>query len=207
MKEDVPILVHIESVPKSAIASLHLRYLSTPFSGKPGEKLLELYYEALSVTEQSIGLAAVLNGQTVGFACAVSDVRQIQSQLLKRSFFSISVWGFAQVLCKPQIWGGLVRRLASRTPQTSHWQRPDDLAGWYTYRPVVVDESYRKYRVADLLTQRLLEEAERRKIPGIISFVDQSNFRSIRHFSRNGFQKVWSNENSIVFGKKLIPSE
>ena len=203
MRENVPIIVHLETRHKSALATLHLRYLPTPFSGQPGAKLLELYYNSLSVAEQVIGLVAVLDEIPVGYACAVRDAREVQRRLLRQAPLSIGFWVLIQILYRPQVWLALGRRLTVSTTQTSNWQRPDSFKDWYTYRPVVVDEPYRKYRVADLLTEHLLNEASQRKIPGILSIVEKSNFRSFRHFLRHGFQEVWGNEQSIVLGREL----
>lgn len=198
------VFVNITDVSKSALASLHLKYLPTPFSGRPGAKLLELYYRVLSEENSAFGIAAVLNGKTLGFACAVGNASFLQGRLLKRFSFLIFYWAFRQIICKPQILGGLVRRLLMPgSKETGRWKCSSDFLDWYTYRPIVVEEQYRKYRIADSLTNILIKEAERRKVPGLIAIVGQSNSRSLRHFSRHNFCELWKDNNTTVLVKYL----
>lgn len=204
MSQVDPAIVNITGVPKSEVASLHLRYLPTPFSGIPGSKLLERYYRGLCEDNNSFGFAAVMNGKTVGFSFAVKNTNYNRKSMVKRSPFFIFYWAFRQIIARPQLLVGLVRRLLrTKSKGGDTWHRPADLEGWYTYRPIVVDEPYRKCRVADLLTKQLIEEARCRNIPGILAVVAQSNIGSLRHFSRNNFFEVWKCKDFTVFGKDL----
>lgn len=199
-----PVIVNFSTVPKAELASLHIQYLPTPFMGKPGIKLLELFYNTLSEDFHSFGFAAVLDGKTIGFSCAVKNVNQIQTRMFKQFPFFIIYWAFRQMLERPKVFGELVWRLFGRKSNNEErWLRPPEIKGWYTYRPVVVDEPYRKYRIADLLTNQLIKEARYRKIPGILAVVAQSNIRSLRHFSRNDFFEVWKGKGFTVLGKDL----
>ncbi|MEX2493396.1 MAG: hypothetical protein WD425_16710 [Nitrospirales bacterium] len=196
--------INIKEVQKSELASLHLRYLPTPFSGSPGSKLLELYYRVLSEESSAFGIAAVLNGTTVGFACAVGNAHFLQERLVKRFPFLILYWAFRQILYKPKILVRLLKRLINPgSKETRSWQCSADLINWYTYRPVVVEEQHRKYRIADSLTKLLIEEAERRQVPGIIAIVEQSNTRSLRHFSRHNFFELCKVHSTTVLIKSL----
>jgi hypothetical protein len=89
------VFINITEVSKSELAFLHLTYLPTPFSGRPGVKLLELYYQVLSEENSAFGIASVLNGKTVGFACAVGNTFFLQKKRLIKSFpFVIFLLGF-----------------------------------------------------------------------------------------------------------------
>ena len=77
MSQCRPIIKNIASIPKLELATLHLKYLPTPFTGLSGLKLLDLYYDALSEVDDAFGWAAVVGGRTAGFACAVRSTKSI----------------------------------------------------------------------------------------------------------------------------------
>lgn len=205
MSQSCPVIVNIASVPKSTLASLHLRYLPSAFTGFTGLKLLELYYDALSEAEDAFGLVAVVEGCTAGFACAIRSKKSIQHLLFMRFPLQVCHWSLMQVLHKPQILVDLMRRrrLAPSASDGKQWQRPADWDEWYTYRPLVVDAGYRKYRLADSLTHHLIAEAKQRGVPGLISIVERSNSPARVTHMRHGFREVWRGEDRIVFAREL----
>lgn len=166
--------------------------------------MLELYYDALSEVDDAFGWAAVVGGRTVGFACAVRSTKSIQHRLLTRSPVRLFHRFIAQVLRRPQVPVNLVRRLGPSANDGIQWQCPADWADWYTYRPLVVDEAYRHYRLADALTHRLVEEATRSGVQGLISIVERSNSTVRVTHVRNRFRKVWRSEDRIVFAADKI---
>jgi GNAT superfamily N-acetyltransferase len=203
MSQSHPIIVEVTSIPKSELASLHLKYLPTAFSGFAGLRLLELYYNALSQVDDAFGWTAVVDERVAGFACAIRSMQSIQHILLTRSLVRSLQWSVIQILCKPQLLADLVRRLVPSAAATKQWQRPVDWREWYTYRPLVVDEAYRKYRLADLLTRCVVEEAARRGVPGLISIVQRLNSQARVTHVRNGFREVWKGEDCIVFAREF----
>ena len=209
MSQSHPVIVNMTSVPKDTLASLHIKYFPTDFTGSTGLRLLELYYDALTQVDDAFGWAAVVDGYTVGFACAVRNTKSVQHMLLSRSPGQFFYRSMTQVLHKPQILVDWVRRLTSSANAKGSipWQRPADWADWYTYRPLVVDEAYRHYRLADALTHHLVEEAKGRGIPGLISIVERSNSSARVTHVRHGFREVWKGQDRIVFAKELIHIE
>jgi GNAT superfamily N-acetyltransferase len=204
MSQIHPVIVNITSIPKSALASLHLKYFSTPFSGLAGLKLLELYYEALSELDDVFGWAAVVDGYTAGFVCAIRSKKSIQRMLLTRTPMRLLHWSLMQVLCRPTLLVNFVRRLTTPARDSGQWQRPAAWSEWYTYRALVVDQAYRQYRLADALTHHLVEEAKRRGVPGLISIVERSNSAARVTNVRNGFREVWRGDDRIVFARELM---
>ena len=203
MSQGCPVITSVIAIPQSALAALHLKYLPTAFTGRTGIRLLELYYAALSQVDDAFGWAAVVDGRTAGFACAVRSTKSIQHVLLRRSPVRLVWWSLMQVLHRPQVLMHLVHRLRPSAPDTMQWQRPTDWREWYTYRPLVVDEAYRQYRLADTLTHKLVEEAKRRGVPGLISIVARSNSAARVTHIRHGFREVWRGGDRIVFAKEL----
>jgi hypothetical protein len=67
----------------------------------------------------------------------------------------------------------------------------------------VVAEAYRKYRLADVLTQHMIEEAARRRAPGLMGIVERINSQSRVTHIRNGFREVWRGTDRIVFAREL----
>ena len=175
MSQSPPVIINITSIPRAELASLHLKYLPTAFIGQTGLKLLELYYDALSEVDDAFGWAAIVDGCTAGFACAVRSMKSIQHMLLTRFPVRLFHWSLMQVLCKPQVLANLGRRFAPSARGNVKWHRPAEWSEWYKYRPLVVDEAYRRYRLADILTHSVVEEARRRGVPGLISIVERSN--------------------------------
>jgi GNAT superfamily N-acetyltransferase len=203
MNEGDPVVVSITSIPKSGLALLHLRYLPTPFSRLPGRRLLELYYDAMCQVDDAFGWAVVVDGHTAGFACAVRNMKSIQRALLARSHVRVLFWYCVQILCNPRMLMDLVGRLVPSRTDSAQWQRPAEWSEWYTYRPLVVDEGYRKYGLSDLLTRCLVAEAKKRGVPGLLGFVERSNSRSRVTHVRNGFREVWRGEEYVVFAREF----
>lgn len=203
MGESQPIIVNIVSISKIEMASLHLRYLPTAFSRLPGLKLLELYYDALSKVEDAFGWAVLVEGQVVGFACAVRNVNSILRRLIKRSCARLLFWYAIQILYKPRMLIDLSGRFFISKADKGQWRRPASLRGWYTYRPLVVDEAYRKHHLADLLTQSLSEELKKRGVPGVISIVERSNTQSRLHLQAHEFYEVWKGKDYVVLIREL----
>ena len=196
-------IVDIASISKSELAAFHLKYLPTPFIGQAGLKLLELYYDALSQMDDAFGWVAMVDGHTAGFACAIHRQKDILRALLARSPGSLLRWLCMQLLRKPHILGNLVGRLATSPADDEHWQRPAEWSEWYTYRPLVVDEAFRQHRLADALTQSVLAEAQRRGVPGLISFVGRGNSSARVIHVRHGFREVWKAKDRTVFVREL----
>jgi GNAT superfamily N-acetyltransferase len=206
MSAGQPAIVNLASVAKSDIAALHLRYLVSPFSGRPGRKLLELYYDTFARTKDAFGLVAVIDGQVAGYACVMRDTRAIQLAVLRRAPLRLVWWGLVQLLARPRLLAGVMGRLQGREERI-HWQRPQEMREWWPYRPLIVAEPYRRHGVADLLMQAVFEEARRRGIPGLIGTSERANAQSRINLVRNGYQEVWRNDDYVVFVKPVAPRQ
>jgi hypothetical protein len=204
MSEGQAVIVNIKSVPKSGLASLHLKYLPTPFSGLPGERLLELYYSALCMVDDAFGWAVMINGRTVGFACAIGSMKSIRRTMLVRFHVRVLFWYAVQIVHSPRTLIDLVRRLAPARTDAKQWRRPGVWREWYTFRPLVVDEAYRKYSLSDSLTRCLVGEARARGVQGLVGIIERSNSESRVTHARNGFQEIWRGENYVVVARELI---
>ena len=196
-------IVDVQTVPAREIGRLHMRYLATPFVGRPGHKLLELYYQALTNAPSTFGCAALIDGCVAGFACAIHIQGAVYRELLARSWIRLLGWSFAEILLCPGMIVRLPMRLIPSRKETNNWQRPDTWADWYTCRPLVVAEEYRQYGVADALTECLIAEAKKRQVKGLIGVVQPANGPSRVIHIRHGFREVWRDEERIVFAKEM----
>lgn len=202
MSQSRPAVVDIASVAKSEVAALHLQYLTTPFCGRPGQRLLELYYETFARRDDAFGLVAMVDGQIAGYACVMRDTRAVQLAALRRAPFRVAWWALAQVAMRPGLLAGLVGRLRGGGIS---WRPPDEMKGWWPYRPLIVAEPYRQHGVADLLMQAVLEEACRRGIPGLIGTAERANARSRVNLIRGGYREVWRDDEHVVLVRPVEP--
>jgi GNAT superfamily N-acetyltransferase len=203
MGEGQAVIVSVKLAPKSALASLHLKYLPTPFSGLPGLRLLELYYNALCMVDDAFGWAVMIDGRTAGFACAIGSMRSIRRAMVVRFHVRVLFWYAVQIARRPRMLVDLVRRLAPARTEAKQWQRPGGWREWYMYRPLVVDEAYRKYGLSDSLTRCLVEEARARGVQGLVGIIERSNSESRVTHARNGFQEIWRGEDYVVVAREL----
>jgi GNAT superfamily N-acetyltransferase len=199
MSDARPTVVSLASVAPSEVAALHLQYLVTPFCGRAGQKLLELYYDAFAHTEDAFGLVAMVDGRIAGFACVARDTRHVQLTLLRRTPLRLAWRAVAVLAQQPHLLVDLLKRLRGKPTERIRWRRPEEWSDWWPYRPLVVATPYRKYGVADLLMQSVLEEARRRGIRGLIGTSERANAQSRVNLVRNGYQEVWRDEDYVVF--------
>ncbi len=207
MSQSRPAVVDLASVAKSEVAALHLQYLTTPFCGPPGRKLLELYYDTFARIDDAFGLVAMVDGQIAGYACVMRDTRSVQRAVLRRAPLRVAWWAAAQVAIRPRLLAGLVARLRGGQRGGIQWRPPDEMKDWWPYRPLIVAEPYRQYGVADVLMQAVLDEARRRGVPGLIGTAERGNARSRVNLIRGGYREVWRNDDYVVLVRPVTPLE
>jgi GNAT superfamily N-acetyltransferase len=207
MSQARPAIVDIASVPASALADLHVRYLVTPFCGRPGRKLLELYYDTLTRRDDAFGLAAVVGGEIAGYACVVRDPRSVQLAALRRAPVRLAWWALAQVAVRPRLLARFAARLHGAPRGGITWRPPEEMKDWWPYRPLIVAEPYRQYGVADVLMDAVLAEARRRGVPGLIGTAERTNARSRVNLVRGGYREVWRNDEYVVLVKPVEPPD
>lgn len=161
------------------VARLHVRYLSTPFSGRNGERLLRLYYAALVRQQGGCGFVALNDGQVVGYVCGVWDPKGVRKALLKASWLELLWFGAMQALKSPGIVKGIFERFnfSPNEPQNQG----------YELRPIVVSQGYQGVGVAGLLLDTLLVDARERGYASIHLFVEEDNLAAIRFYEKSGF--------------------
>jgi GNAT superfamily N-acetyltransferase len=203
MSQAAPAVVDIATVTPSALAAMHLHYLVSPFRGRSGHKLLELYYETFTRTPDTFGFVALVDNQIAGYACVMRDTRAVQAAVLRRAPFRLAWWALAQVLRHPRLVLDPLVRFGGERRGRIGWQRPDEMKGWWSYRPLVVAEPYRKHGIAGLLMQAVFAEAEARRIPGLIGTSERGNAQSRVNLVRNGYREVWKDDEFCVFVKPV----
>ncbi len=198
-------IVSLDEVPTSALAALHLRYLSSPYAGYPGSKLQELYYQVVRKADDTLGFAAVADDLVAGFACAMRRPATIRHAMVRTHPLRLLFWYTLQACVRPRALVYAWHRFRPRRTSASRprWQRPVDWQDWYTYGPLVVHEAYRKHRLADVLTQHTLDAVAQRGVPGVISFVKGWNPQSRVTHIRNGFREVWKSQDTLVYAREL----
>ena len=205
MSQSRPAVVGLASVATSEVAALHLQYLTTPFCGYPGRKLLELYYDAFARRDDAFGLVAMVEGQIAGYACVMRDTRAVQLAVLRRAPLRVAWWAAAQMAIRPRLLSALLARLRGAPQGGIRWNPPEEMKDWWPYRPLIVAEPYRQYGVADVLMQAVLDEARRRGVPGLIGTAERGNAPSRVNLIRGGYREVWRNDDYVVLVRAVEP--
>lgn len=170
-----------EHAPK--VANLHMNYLRSNFKGRPGRKLLSLYYAIVALEPGAYGYVAELDGVVVGYACGVWDSRLLRMTLLRKKLVALMVWGVIQSLIKPMLLVDLVRRIVTvSTPVRG-------ISG-YELRPIVVMPQVRGSGVAAELVNALLRDASRRGFQSIWLETESDNLVAQAFYSKMGFIRV-----------------
>jgi GNAT superfamily N-acetyltransferase len=203
MSQAAPAIVDIATVAPSALAAMHLRYLVSPFRGRSAHRLIELYYETFTRIPDTYGFVALIDGQIAGYACVMRDTRAVQAAVLRRAPLRLARCALAQVLTNPRLVLDPLVRFGGERRGRIRWQRPDDMKGWWWYRPLVVAEPYRQYGIAGLLMQAVYTEAGARGLPGLIGTSERANAQSRVNLIRNGYREVWKNDEFCVFVKAV----
>ncbi len=167
----------------NALAQLHLKYLRTPFQGKPGKELLRQYYQAVSAEQGATGYVAIQQNEVNGYVCGVWDAVQLRKILLLRSGATVLFWSIMQILQKPSLAAGFLSRLKG----SENLSLPDT---GYELRPIVVSPEFRGSGLAAELTNRLLQDAAQRGFSKIYLFTEQNNQPANRFYQRFGFRQV-----------------
>jgi ribosomal protein S18 acetylase RimI-like enzyme len=164
-----------------AVAEAHMNYLRTPFRGNAGIQLLKLRYEVIASQKGGIGFVAREDGKFAGYVCGVWDRGAIRKSLLKR-WSSLIINGVQQVVQSPKTIPGFLRRATN--PRTIGIVKIDG----YELRPLVVLPSYRGRRIADQLTQRLLDDAKQRGYGQVFLVTEMDNFAAAKFYTKFGFK-------------------
>jgi ribosomal protein S18 acetylase RimI-like enzyme len=165
-----------------AVAVLHLNFLNTGFTGKPGLRLLDLYYRTVVEEVGACGYVAEQDDQVLGFVCGVWDSVGLRGRLLSRHWPSLALWGPAQVVIQPSLMRSLLGRLR-QPPGATKAVDPG-----YELRPIVVDPAARGSGVARLLVRQLLEDAASRGFQTMHLYAEAHNKRAIAFYHKMGFQ-------------------
>ena len=173
----------LQPASSNALAQLHLKYLRTPFQGKPGRELLRQYYQAVSTEQGATGYVAIHKNKVNGYVCGVWDAAQLRKTLLLRSGVTVLFWGIMQILQKPSLVPGFLSRLK----ESENLSSPGN---GYELRPIVVSPELRGSGLAADLTNRLLQDAAQRGFSKIYLFTEQDNQSANRFYQRFGFKQV-----------------
>lgn len=164
-----------------AVAEAHMNNLRTPFRGNAGIQLLKMRYEVIASQKGGIGFIAREDGKFAGYVCGIWDRGAIRKSLLKR-WTSLIINGVKQVVESPKTIPGFLRRATN--PRTIGIVKIDG----YELRPLVVLPDYRGRRIADQLTQHVLNDAKQRGYREIFLVTEVDNFVAAKFYTKFGFK-------------------
>lgn len=165
-----------------AVAALHMRYLTTPFRGAPGWRLLSAYYQAVAQGDGAVGYVAEDSDRILGFICGVWEPFDLRARLLSTQWPSLALWGPISVLLQPQ----LVAKFLQKPDESAQKDGAQPLEG-YELRPIVVDPVARGTGLASRLVERLVLDAHDRGFGRIHLFVDVENQVARAFYRKMGF--------------------
>lgn len=167
-----------------AVARLHLDHLPTGFRGRPGSRLLEVYYAALALSQGGCGFVAEGDEQVVGYVCGVWAHDVVRAALMKASWPTLVFWGTAQVLLQPR----LFKRFVGRSAGSSYGSVPAEVG--YQLRPIVVAPAARGGGIGAQLVGALLADATRRGFDRVHLFAEEDNVAASAFYCKLGFRLV-----------------
>jgi ribosomal protein S18 acetylase RimI-like enzyme len=173
------------------IAQLHLSYLRTNFKGRPGLRLLQLYYLTVARGSGACGYVAQENGLTIGYVCGVWNPAELRAHLFKKRWPRLIFWGILQVIVSPKILVVLLHRFISGP---GVW-RPGGQR--YELRPIVVTPSARGARVATQLLEALVADAASRGFEQLHLLTEEDNIAARKFYTKVGFVQT-----GLVSGSK-----
>lgn len=166
----------------NAVAKLHMQALRTPFVGKAGEKLLDMYYAAVVAGKGAAGYVAKSSeGHLMGFVCGVWQAGLLRNEMLKRYGPGLFFWGGIQVVQRPKMLTSLPERL-KRRDTVQNTNQPG-----YELRPIVVAENARGSGVANKLVQILLQDAQQRGFTEVYLYTERDNLAARKFYAKVGF--------------------
>lgn len=166
-----------------AVATLHMQYLTTPFRGAPGRRLLSAYYRTVAQGNGAIGYVAEEQGRVLGYICGVWAPEALRARLLRTQWLTLALWGPASALRQPHLMVSLVGRF--NTPAADRVETP--LAPGYELRPIVVDSSARGTGLAARLVQQLIRDARARGFGEMYLYVETDNQVAQAFYRKMGF--------------------
>lgn len=164
---------------------LHLQYLSTPFRGFPGLRLLEEYYREVSRGRGAVGYVAQDGSAVLGYVCGVWAPKEVRRALLRTHWSTLALWGAVGTLMHPGLFAAAVRRLSRPAAQDAV-----NPARSYELRPIVVTESARGTGAAIQLVRRLMLDAHERGYDRIHLFVGDDNVAASAFYLKMGFAPI-----------------
>lgn len=165
-----------------AVAALHMQYLTTPFVGRPGQRLLAGYYRAVALDRGAVGYVAEDRGRILGYVCGVWAPAELRVLMLKTQWPALVIWGLTSALLRPK----LIVSLAQRIGQPVQKNADQPVVG-YELRPIVVDTAARGVGLATRLTERLMLDARGRGFDRMHLFVEVENQVAQAFYRRMGF--------------------
>lgn len=165
-----------------AVAALHMRYLTTPFRGAPGRRLLSAYYQAVAQGDGAAGYVAEDRDRILGFICGVWQPAELRARLLKTQWPALALWGPASALLRPQLVFSFLQRLNGLAQE----KVVQPVEG-YELRPIVVDPAARGAGLAPRLMERLKLDARARGFDCMHLFVEIDNQVAQAFYRKMGF--------------------
>jgi len=170
------------------VAHFHLLYLSTPFRGLAGRKLLSQYYQAICKGKGASGYIAIREGELLGYVCGVWDAHELQKILLQTRWLHLTWWGTLQMIGKPSLFVDFINRLRMRIPAEAKSDATFDQDG-YELRPLVVSPAMRGSGLALQLVERLREDARLHGYPSMYLYAELDNLAAERFYRKAGFRR------------------
>lgn len=168
-----------------AVTTLHMRYLTTPFRGAPGRRLLSAYYQTVAQGSGAVGYVAEDGHRVLGYVCGVWAPAVLRTRLLKTQWPALALWGPASALLRPQLAVSFLQRVGGPAQQDVAWP-----VEGYELRPIVVDPAAQGTGLAARLVERLLLDAYDRGFRRIHLFVEIDNQAAQAFYRKMGFVKT-----------------
>ncbi len=181
-----------------AVAKLHLQWLNTSFTGKPGLKLLEIYYQQIVREQGAVGYVADVRGAVAGYVCGVWDTSHVKRNLLFHGNGKLAFWSLVHVFSH-----GFLKTISKRIFQPS---TDFQLAG-YELRPLVVSPAYQGSGVARQLINQLIQDALYRNYSTIFLKTGKNNLRAQAFYTKYGFERVDASDDFFYYQLKLERNE
>lgn len=180
----------IEIIPLSAahvpgVATLHMRYLRSPFQGEPGQRMLEAYYRALITQKGGCGYVALVGTRLAGYVCGVWNSSAVKKTLIIDQWSCLLGAAIQSSWQSPMLWVDLLSRL----PVIRKTNNRPPIEG-YELRPIVVDEGFRGTGVAPSLISKLTSDARNRGYTFIFLATERDNIPANKFYQKQGFESM-----------------
>lgn len=194
-------IVPLQSHHSAAVAQLHLDYLRSHLTGKPGRQLLKANYQTIAGDMGACGFVAESDsGQPVGYVCGVWDPKLVRNSLIRNYWSQLSLWGALQVIYQP----GLLLSFLQRTRQSASAVGSETVG--YELRPIVVAPAARGTGVALELVNRLLMDADQRGFKRVYLLAEPDNTAANTFYQRAGFRLTETvTQQGIVYNRYERP--